>query len=88
MFSIHFVDLFFSILLSIGILLSNKSVDSFQIEDSLFNAASLHSSKAADADVVSHAFVQTGSELHYFRDVSHQEVLLSSISDYNYRFLL
>lgn len=28
-------------------------------------------------DVISHAFVQTGSELHYFRDISDQEILLN-----------
>ena len=32
-------------------------------------------------DSVHHAFVQTGSELHYFRDVWHQEIMLSSISE-------
>lgn len=86
MIYVRFLNLFLSILLPIGILLINKPIDSFQIDDSSFIAASSHLSKAFVANVVSHAFVQTGSELHYFRDVSHQEVLLSSISDFNDRY--
>uniref|UniRef100_A0A915DE29 TMEM131 second Ig-like domain-containing protein n=1 Tax=Ditylenchus dipsaci TaxID=166011 RepID=A0A915DE29_9BILA len=37
-------------------------------------------------DDVSHAFVQTDSELHYFRDISHREILLSSITELGERF--
>ena len=34
--------------------------------------------KERDADGVHHAFIQTGSELHYSRDVWHQDIQLTS----------
>lgn len=39
-------------------------------------------------DVISHAFVQTGSELHYFRDVSEQEILLNGEIEYVGRYVM
>lgn len=35
----------------------------------------------------SHAFVQTGAELHYFRDISHQDIYIANVKEKIERFV-